>query len=154
MKILLSTQIDAPPELVFARATDFANAADTISGITRIEMLTPGPTAVGTRFRETRVMFGKEHSETLEVTALDPGRSVTLGCMSCGAEYVSEFRFEPSAGGTHATLEVNSKPVTFMAKLMVPVCAMMKKSMSAMMAKDLDDLKTAAERDTAAASQA
>ncbi len=150
MKISLSTQVDAPPAVVYARATDIANFAETVTGITRIEVLTPGPTAVGTRFRETRVMFGKEHSETLEVTSLDPDRSMVLGCMSCGALYRSEFRFEPHEGGTRATLEVSSKPVTFMARLMVPVGLLMKKCMVSMMDKDLEDLKAAAERDAAA----
>lgn len=49
-------------------------------GIQRIEVLTPGPFAVGTRWRETRKMFGKEASETFTVTAIEPGKSLSTYC--------------------------------------------------------------------------
>ena len=61
--------VNAPPELVFAKASDFANAPSFIGAIKKVEILTPGPIQAGTRFKETRVMFKREATEEMEVTA-------------------------------------------------------------------------------------
>ena len=63
----VSTVISASPERVFALFTDLAHAPDNIRAIKKLELLTPGPMCMGTRFRETRVMFGKEATEEMEV---------------------------------------------------------------------------------------
>lgn len=146
MNITLERQINAPVEAVFHLLTDFANAASTIEAITRVEVLTDGPTRVGTRFAETRRMFNKEHTETLEVVGLEPNRSVSLGCDSCGVRYRSTFRLTPRDGGTHVALDVSSTALTLPAKIIGPIMGlMMKKSMCSMMAKDLDDVAMIAE---------
>ena len=64
--ITASLRIEAPVSTVFALATDLDGWAGRIKAITRIEKLTPGPVRVGTRFKETRKMFGKEATETME----------------------------------------------------------------------------------------
>lgn len=66
--IRMSTTIQAPPERAFAAFADFPHAARSVSGIERIEMLTDGPVGAGTRFRETRIMFGREATEEMKVT--------------------------------------------------------------------------------------
>lgn len=141
-----STHIDAPLERVFAVAADIPHAADRISGITKVEMETDGAVGVGTRFRETRVMFGKEHTETLEVTAFDPPRSYSVGCDSCGVVWDSTFTFTADGGGTRVELVMTSKPSTFAAKVIGAITApMMRKSMEKCINSDLADLKRACE---------
>ena len=51
--------VDAPPEVVFAHASDFRRAPEFITAIAKMEILTSGPVGAGTRFRETRMMFGR-----------------------------------------------------------------------------------------------
>lgn len=141
-----SMRIDAPVDRVFTIAADIPNAAGRISGITKVELETDGPIGKGTRFRETRVMFGKEHTETLEITEFDPPRSYSVGCDSCGVLWDSRFTFTPEAGGTRVDLVMKSTPRTLMAKVMGALTApMMRKTMDKCINSDLADLKRACE---------
>jgi hypothetical protein len=143
--ICLCRAIDAPVPRVFDLATDFAGSDRTISAITRVEMLTEGPVRIGTRFRETRAMFGREHSEVLEVTDLQTGHSVTLRSDFGGVAFASTFTFEPCEGGTLVTLEVVGKPLTLLARLTAPLAELMKSRIAALLEQDLEDLRVAAE---------
>src|SRR5690554_3078723 len=121
----IQTRIAAPIEAVFALASDFAGAAGHIKGIKKVEMLTPGPVGVGTRFRETREMFGKDATEEMEVTAFDPPRSYTLGCHSCGAKYATTFRFEAEGDATQLVCDFEATPATWWAWLFKPLAGLM-----------------------------
>ncbi len=138
--------VAAPPERVFALASNFADAPAVVPAIKRVEMLTPGPVRIGTKFRETRVMFKKEATETMEVTAFDPPRSYRLGCTSCGCRYESVFLFSPKDEGTDVELSFTAEPLTFLAKVMSFLMRPMVKSMGKMCAQDLESLALAAER--------
>ncbi|UCF66468.1 MAG: SRPBCC family protein, partial [Acidobacteriota bacterium] len=116
--ISVSCDIAAPVEHVFARAVDFAHAAERIEAILAVEMLSEGPVGVGTRFRETRKMFGKEASETMEVSTFEPPRRYVLSAESHGARYRSTFTFEPTGHGTRVTRSFEAIPLTFFARLM------------------------------------
>lgn len=144
-RISLETTINAPAERVFDAISDFANTARLIKGITRIEMLTDGPTRVGTRFRESRIMFGKEATEVFEVVGFEPPRQYTLRAMSCGFEVNATMRCAPANGSTRLALDMISRPVTFMARLMSPLGALMNGQMRKAMDKDLQDIKTSLE---------
>jgi carbon monoxide dehydrogenase subunit G len=145
MNLRIEKTVAADPKTVFAAASDFANAPKRITGITRVEMLTQGPVGVGTRFRETRRMFGKEATETMEVTAFEPGRSYVLACDSHGCRYRSEIRVEPAAGGSKLTMTFEAEPLTRMAKVLSFLMKPMVKSVAKHVARDLDDLKAAVE---------
>ena len=56
-RIALSRSIAAPPSAVWRVLTDIDEAARTLSGVTGIERLDATGYEVGTRWRETRVMF-------------------------------------------------------------------------------------------------
>lgn len=140
-----SLHVNAPPEAVFAAFSDFENCPKHISGIQRVEMLTPGPVRVGTKFKETRMMFKREATETMEVTAFDPPHRYALGCNSCGCIFESVIRFEPEAGGTRVDVDFNTRSMTLMAKLMSPLGWLMMGSMKKCIAKDFDEMKTSAE---------
>ena len=141
----LTQQIDAEPAEVFRRSTDVPSWPNSIRGIKRVELLTPGPIGLGTRFKETRIMFGREATETMEFIEFDPPRKYVLGCNSCGCIYRSEFLFEPKSGGTLLTFTFASQPVSFMAKVMgfilKPLMAKMMKKCLEEVAKDINDLK-------------
>jgi carbon monoxide dehydrogenase subunit G len=142
----LSKQIDAPIESVFDVATDLAHAAEHIRGIKKIELLTPGPVALGTRWRETRKMMGHESTETLEITAFNRPRHYTVGCNSCGCYFESTFSFVPEGNTTKVTIDLRAEARTFFAKLMSPLGKLMLgKTMRKCLEDDLDDLKRVAE---------
>jgi carbon monoxide dehydrogenase subunit G len=144
-RFILSKSVAAPPAAVFAVLTDSERIQAAVPAIKRIEKLTPGPFGVGTQLRETRVMFGREATETFEVTAFEPARLFTLSAVSCGTEFHCEHRFVPEAGGTRLELEVTTRAVSLFAKLMWPLGLLMAGPMKKAMLKDLDAIARAAE---------
>lgn len=145
--IRCGVDIAADPGSVFGRLTDFPNAADHVSAVDSVEMLTDGPVGVGTRFTETRTMFGTRASETMEVVAFEPGRSCTLTAESCGCVYETVLSVAPTGAGSRVELVTRATPRTLTAGiarvLTGPLVAgAMRKAMRA----DLDELKAGLER--------
>ncbi len=139
-------QINAPPEAVFAIASDFASAPQRIHGIKKMEMLTSGPVGLGTRFRETREMFGREATETMEVIDFQPGRSYTLGATNCGCEYRTVVSVRPAGSASEITFDFSGRPLTFGARVMGFLMGWMVKGACVKAIKqDLADLKAAVE---------
>ncbi|MEM7244966.1 MAG: SRPBCC family protein [Acidobacteriota bacterium] len=152
-KFTLSKTLHHPLEDVFAVASDFPNAAGAIQAITKMEMLTEGEVGVGTRFRETRVMFGREATEEMEVTRFDPPRSYELFCESHGCRYVTTMAFSPEGDGTKIEMDFEATPLTFMAKVMSVVMKPMLNSCLKETAKDLDDIGRVLDEQIAGGSQ-
>ena len=145
-KLTIKTHIDAAPESVFAVACDFHHAAENIQGIEQVEVLTDGPIGVGTRFRETRIMFGKEVTEEMEITAFDEPHSYVVESGSCGMHYRTDYKFVADIAGTHVRLEMNCQPVNLLTKLLSPLFALLIRPMRKCLAADLEDLKAVAEK--------
>lgn len=144
-KFTLTRSINAPREVVFAQISDFANAPKFCSGIKKIEMLTNGAVRVGTRFKETRIMFKREATETMEVVAFDPPKGYMLGAESCGCRYRTGFQLEPRGNGTEITMSFDAQPLSFFAKVMSFLMKPMEKMCLKMCEKELDDIKTSIE---------
>lgn len=145
-EITVSTHIGASPARVFEACSDFANAPQMISAIKRVEVLTPGPVGKGTKFRETRMMFGKEATETLEVLEFDPGRSYTVGCDSCGCRYRCTFSFRQNGNGTDVESRFSATPLTLAARIMGAIMSVfMSGMMRKCLVKDLEEIKAKVE---------
>jgi carbon monoxide dehydrogenase subunit G len=138
--------VAAPPERVFAVLVDLDGAPGRIRGIKRIEKLVDGPTRVGTRWKETRVMFGREATEEMRVTALEPPRRMELDAESCGCRYTSAFELAPEGGGTRLTFRFHAQPVSLAAKLMSPLAGLMSGTMRRCIEQDVEDIARAAEQ--------
>lgn len=142
----LSEVVKAPPHAVFAAISDFANAPKRCSQIKRVEVMTDGPIGKGTRFRETRVMFGKESTEEMTVADFDPPRSYTLTGESCGARFVSVLSVEPADEGSRLRMTMDWKPVTAFAKVMsVLMSWLMMGSCRKMVQRELADIRRSVE---------
>jgi hypothetical protein len=111
-----------------------------------MEVLTDGPVRVGTRFRETRIVFKREATEEMEVTALEPPERFAFGCESHGCRYHTQMTFEPASGGTDVELRFEAVPLTRSMKVLAFLMAPMTRWIAKTCAKDLEDLKAAAER--------
>lgn len=133
MKLLLAThKCSAPRDRVWEVASDVANVTGRIKAITKVEILTPGPVGVGTRFREWR---GRQVVD-MEIAAWSPPRSFSFRGYAVG----------PEGSGTRLEMEVHANPRAFAAKLLSPLLALMSKMMAKSCAKDLGELAAAAER--------
>ena len=153
MAFTLEQQVNASVEDVFAAASDLPNAPHRIRGITKMEVLTEGPIGVGTRFRETRIMFKREATEEMEITSFDPPAGYTMECRSHGSHYVTRWSFHPEAGGTRIRMVFEARPLTFMAKVMGFIFKPLMKACMKETAKDLEDLKTSVEVERTAAGE-
>lgn len=117
-----------------------------LSGILALERLDAGTEfGVGTRWNETRKLFGRESTEELEVTAIDPGKSYTVENESGGVRYTTVFVVSPRGDGSVVSMSMESEAVTTSGKLMAVVTRLVSGSIRKMLATDLDDIAAAAE---------
>lgn len=146
MRIEVAHEIAAPAEIVFAVLADIPRWPEVLPVIRSLEMLTPGPVAVGTRFRETRVMHGREASEEMTVATLEPPRRLVLTAESHGARYTADHILEPAPRGTRLVLKFEGRPVTFLAKLLLPLAKLAAGGLKRQLESDLGHIAAAAER--------
>lgn len=141
----VETMVAASPERVFEVATDLENLPETMSGIDSVKVLTDGSFAEGTRWRETRTLYGKQATEEMWVTGFDPPRSYVIEAESHGARYRTELTFVPEGDGTRVTFTFAARPVTFIARLFSVLSGIMLKGVRKTLEEDLEDLKRVAE---------
>jgi uncharacterized protein YndB with AHSA1/START domain len=153
MNITVEEYIEAPPDDVFAAATDIDHWPERIKDIVAIERCTDGPVGVGTRFRETRVVMKKEHTEEMTFTEFTPNSAYTLGCESCGCAYATRFQFSPEGIGTRIHMNMTAHANSLPAKILAPLMGIiMKGTMKKCLASDLQSLKHCLEVDAIPAS--
>ncbi len=146
-KFTVTRRIERPRHEVFTVFTDFDEMPKLIDKITNIEVLTEGPTRKGTRFRETREMFGKQATEEMEVTDFQPEESYTCEADSHGMHYRTLYQFEPVGHATDVHCLVEAKPVSLTAKIFSPLTGwLMMGTTRKIFTQDIDDLKEAAEK--------
>ncbi len=144
--ISLSRDVAAPPDIVWGLATDLDLAPDILSGVNSIERLDDGAGfGVGTRWRETRTMFGREATEDMEVTSFVPGRSYTVEAESHGAHYVSTVSVEPGPEGSRLSMTFSGRPTGLVAKIMAATVGLLFRGATRKaLQKDLDEIAAAA----------
>jgi hypothetical protein len=92
--------VQAPAAAVWEVLTDLEGTAGVLHGVRAVERLSQDTGyAVGTRWRETRVMFGQEASEDMTVTASEPQRRTEVQAESHGMRYRTQFELLPVTGG-------------------------------------------------------
>lgn len=96
--------VAAPPETVWDVLTDLDRAPEVLSGIVRVERVAGERYAVGTTWNETRKMFGREGTEQMRVTVVQPPRRTVVEAESGGVSYVTELEVEPAAGGSRLSM--------------------------------------------------
>lgn len=141
--IRIERRFAAPQEVVFEAIANVAEAADRVESIRRIELLTEGPIGVGTRWRETRRMFGKDATEEMEITAYEPPTDLTVRANSHGTDYVTVFRFEAADGGTRLTEEFTAtmaEPNLFQRVMWLVFGSVGARMTKKMMVTELDDV--------------
>ena len=118
-----SRTIDAPVEAVFEAVADISNFSQAVPHIARVEFLTERRVGVGTRFRETRLMRGREATTELEVTEYVRNERVRLVSDAGGTVWDSLFTVTPEGDGrsTRLDLVMEAKPYRLLARLLVPL---------------------------------
>lgn len=116
----MSEWISRSSQDVFDFITSSDNAPKVVQSVKSMVKLTEGPVRVGTRYRETRTMRGKEEHAELEVVVYEPNHQYAVKNMTEGIETVYQYTFQPEANGTRVDLvcEVKAGGVK---KLMLPM---------------------------------
>jgi len=147
--LTVSRHIDASPDRVWGVLTDLEHAPEIIRAVESVELHTGAGFDVGTRWTETRTMMGRTASETMEVTAVDPGRSYVVEADSGGTHFRSEFRLAPDGDGTTVTMSFDGQPSGLGGKVMVATLGrLFARPTRKALAADLDDIARASERES------
>jgi hypothetical protein len=138
----LNEWIALPPKAVFDFVTDANNAPRIVSSVKSMVMLTDSPIGKGTRYRETRLMNGKEHEAELEVVAFQPHEKYAVKNETQGFETTYTYTLASEKSGTRINLVCNVK-AGGLKKLILPmVVSILKKEDG----DHLQRLKTAIEK--------
>ncbi|GGY61253.1 SRPBCC family protein [Streptomyces omiyaensis] len=89
--VVVERRVAASPGRVWESITDLPDMPRVLSGVQRVEVLTEGGFGVGTRWRETRRMMGKEATEEMTVTECEPPDRYVTVADSHGMHYASEL---------------------------------------------------------------
>jgi carbon monoxide dehydrogenase subunit G len=147
VSITVSEEIDAPREQVWNLITDFDTWSDTISGIVSIDVVDrPESGVIGLKWRETRVMFGKEAVETMWITAAEPNRWYETRAENHGAIYTTRLSLEDANDKVVLTMTFSAKATTLVSRLMSVISFMFNSTLTKMLQKDLQDIRRVAER--------
>ncbi|MYH48229.1 MAG: hypothetical protein F4151_01535 [Gammaproteobacteria bacterium] len=131
--------IAAPANKVFAAVADVRHFSRAVEHIERVEFLSDTRTGLGTRFRETRVMRGREATVELEITEFAPPERVRFLSEAGGVKWDTVFTVVAGRDrNTRLMLVMEATPLTFPARLMVPL---MKGMVRKAIAADMDAVK-------------
>ena len=132
--------ISAPASAVFDIIADPVNYTKAVPHITKVEFLTDQRSGVGTRFRETREMRGREAATELEVTEYVVNERVRLVSRAGGTVWDSVFTVTPTEDfrDTRLDLVMEARPYRLLARVFVPL---MKGVVAKAVAGDMDAVK-------------
>ncbi|MFE5733067.1 SRPBCC family protein [Streptomyces sp. NPDC056528] len=98
--VVVERRVAASPGRVWETITDLPDLPRVLTGVRKVEVLTPGGFGVGTRWRETRRTLGREATEEMTVTACEPPDRYVTVADSHGTHYVSELTLTPDGTGS------------------------------------------------------
>ncbi len=134
-----SVEINRSPEDVFAYLSDLARHGEWQEMIKEVDVLTDGPTRVGSKAKDLRKPpFGPAVWATYEITEFDPPRLTGFRGVDGPIRAAGKVTVEPSGSGSRVTLELDAAPHGFFGKLMMP---MVRKQMRTQVPADQQRLK-------------
>jgi uncharacterized protein YndB with AHSA1/START domain len=135
-----SIQIDAEPTAVYDYLADFTRHGEWSVGLT-IEAVSEGPTEVGSEFRSTGRMMGKDVSNDIKVVESKRPSRLAFTASDGKAEFLQEIDLTENKGGTllrrRLSADMNPMMVFGFKALIGPMVAnpSMKKSLKNLKAK-------------------
>lgn len=144
--ILLAVEVAAPCDRVWSMVTDIAGAPTNIPAIKSVEFTGPAREGLGTRWRETRVMFGREVTEQLEITEWMPPREYVVTSQNHGCGNRCAVRVRPNGGGAQLEYEFRITAHSLFARILTGVMLpFMRGAIRKALAADLAAIKTRCE---------
>ena len=143
----VSHEISADPNSAWSIAVAIDNWVEVIEAIELVERLDDGSGfGVGTKWRETRKMFGKTATEEMEVTEYEEGKRYATFAESHGSKYYSEIQVAPTETGCQLSMGFRGEAQSRVAKIMdATLGRLFLGAARKALAKDLADIAVAAE---------
>ena len=139
--------INGSKAAIWAAISNIENAAETISGIEKIEVFEkPAHGLVGLRWRETRMYFGKPATVEKRITDAVENNFFKTRAESDGFVFLSTMSISESSGGVTLTSSHDSRPQGVVAKLKSIPMPLFKGMMKKALLQDLNDIKSAVEQ--------
>jgi carbon monoxide dehydrogenase subunit G len=147
MNLQTRIQINTSKEAIWKLITQIENSHTFISAIQKIEVLeNPTDSFIGFKWKETRVMFGKEAVETMWVKEAEEFKFYLVEAQSHGSKYTTHIQIIEEEGQTFLQISFKAEALNFIAKVFSFLLGgLMKGSMIKAFDKDLQDIKKAAE---------
>jgi hypothetical protein len=109
------------PEAAFAYVSDVTTHPEWSPDHMSIEPLQAGPPAVRAKYKAVGHLVGKPNPSTVEITDLQPGRSVTIKATDGNSVFQHEFVFTKENGGTRVDRNVTPLQTPLFFKIVFPV---------------------------------
>jgi hypothetical protein len=153
MLVEAQVTINGSRAAIWAAITDIEHASEIISGIENIEVLEkPATGLVGLRWRETRMLFGKPATAEKWITDAAENEFYKTRAEDNGFVFLSTTSISESGGGFTLTSSHDSRPQGIVARLMsIPMGLLFKGVAKKALLRDLNDIKSAVEREGAIA---
>lgn len=119
--IAISKVIHAPPAFVFQTVADIMNFSEAVPEIKDVEFLSESRVGIGTKFRETRMMRGKEYKTVLEVTEYVNNDHVRMVADEGGTVWDSLFSVALRGESTQLNMRMDVRPYKLMSKIIAPL---------------------------------
>jgi len=143
--VRVQSDIGAPVDAVFARFTDIQQSTAHVGGIKDVQLLTPGKFSLGTRWRETRDVFGRLDDAEMEITSFEKNRQYTITHHKARVRVDTTFTFDPIPAGTRVTIEFSLNSQGLPPGLLTPIQWAIAGKVKGVLADDLADLKASVE---------
>ncbi len=139
----VTRNIAAPVERVFAVASDIEQFSKAVPHITHVEMLSEQHTGLGARFRETRLMKGREHTTELEVIEYLVNDRVRMVSDAGGTIWDTLFTVRPKGEGAELHVAMDARPHKLLARIVTPF---IRGAVQKAIESDIDAIKAYCER--------
>ena len=147
-RLAIARAIDAPVSQVWEIFTDIEGAEQRLSAVEQIELLSSEPFAVGTRWRETRTLYGKSATAEMRISALELHRFYTVEAGATSTRYTSRFDFRSvNPSTTEVTFTFSAESRGKRAAVSKVFWPLIKGRMAKDLRRDLDDLAAVCERE-------
>ncbi len=113
-----SRKISAPVNLVFDTVSQITNFSKAIPQIVNVEILSDQKSGVGTRFKETRLMNGREATTELEVTEFVANERIRLVSDAGSTIWDTVFTVQPDGDQVELAMVMNASAYKLRSRIM------------------------------------
>lgn len=147
MGITVEERINAPRERVWELITNPDSWQDMITGILTVNVIDrPENGVIGLKWSEKRIMFGKEATETMWISAAEPGRWYETTAENHGMIYTTRMSIDDDGSGSTLRMTFSATATTLASKLMSMLSFLFNGAIRKALQQDLADIRMAAER--------